>query len=213
MTDQELKDLVASLAVSQAETSRLIKEMSKETDKQIKETNEQLKKTDEQLKKTDEQLKRTDEQLKRTDEKVNRIASLVGNLANNQGDVAEEYFVNSLEESLRVGEINFDFLVPNFKAKRGRNILAEYDILLVNGESVAIVEVKYKAHLNDLDKLPKKIEQLKRLPQYKGYKVYAGIATFFATDELIAKAKELGFFILQRRGEVIVTHSKNLKAS
>jgi len=209
MTDQELKDLVASLAVAQAETDKQIKE----TSEQLKKTDEQLKKTDEQLKKTDEQLKKTDEQLKKTDEKVNRIASLVGNLANNQGDVAEEYFVNSLEESMRVGEIDFDFLVPNFKAKRGRNILAEYDILLVNGESVAIVEVKYKAHVNDLNKLPKKIEQLKRLPQYKNYKVYAGIATFFATDELIEKAKELGYFILQRRGDVIVTHSENLKAS
>jgi len=202
MTDQELRDLVASLAVAQAET-----------DKQLKETDKQLKETDKQLKETDRQLKETDEQLKRTDEKINRIASLVGNLANNQGDVAEEYFVNSLEESLRIGEIDFDFLIPNFKAKRGRNVLAEYDILLVNGKSVAIVEVKYKAHINDLDKLPKKIEQLKRLPQYEGYKVYAGIATFYATDELIERAKELGYFIFQRRGDVIVTHTRNLKAS
>jgi len=195
MTDQELRDLVASLAVAQAETDK------------------QLKETDKQLKETDRQLKETDEQLKKTDEKINRIASLVGNLANNQGDVAEEYFVNSLEESLRISEIDFDFLIPNFKAKRGRDVLAEYDILLVNGNSVAIVEVKYKAHINDLDKLPKKIEQLKRLPQYEGYKVYAGIATFYATDELIERAKELGYFILQRRGEVIVTHTQNLKAS
>ena len=144
---------------------------------------------------------------------MNRIAALVGNISNNQGDVAEEYFVNSLEEYLRVGEINFDFLVPNFKAKRGRDIVAEYDILLVNGESVAIVEVKYKAHINDLDKLSKKIEQLKKLPQYKDYKVYAGIATFYATDELIEKAKVSGYFILQRKGEIIVTHNENLKAS
>ena len=39
MTDQELKDLVASLAVSQAET----KKRFKETDKQFKETDKQLK--------------------------------------------------------------------------------------------------------------------------------------------------------------------------
>jgi len=114
---------------------------------------------------------------------------------------------------LRVGEIDFDFLVPNFKAKRGRRVLAEYDILLVNGESVAIVEVKYKAHINDLDKLPKKIEQLKNLPQYDNYKVYAGIATFVANDDLVEKAKKMGYFILQRKGDVIVTHDENLKAA
>jgi len=174
MTDRELKDLVANLAVAQA---------------------------------------KTDEQLKKTDEKLNRIASMVGNISNNQGDVAEEYFVNSLEEYLKVGTVDFDYIIPNFKAKRGHKILAEYDILLVNGESVAIVEVKYKAHLRDLEKLPKKIEQLKNLPQYKNYKVYAGLATFYATDELIKKAEDMGYFILQRKGDVIITHSNHLKAA
>ncbi len=181
MTDQELKDLVASLAVAQA--------------------------------KTDEQLKKTDEQLKKTSEKINRIASIVGGISNNQGNVAEEYFVKSLEEQLRIGNIDFDYLIQNFKATNARDILAEYDILLVNGESVAIVEVKYKAHMNDLKKLPKKIEQLKKLPQYKNYKIYAGIASFCVTNEIIQKAKELGYFILQRKGDVIITHAQNLKVA
>ena len=202
MTDQELKELVASLAVDTKEMKMLQKK-----------TDEQLKKTDEQLKKTDEQLKKTDEQLKKTDEKLNRIASMVGSISNNQGDVAEEYFVNSLEEYLKVGTIDFDYIIPNFKAKRGHNILAEYDILLVNDESVAIVEVKYKAHLKDLDNLAKKIEQLKNLPQYKNYKVYAGLATFYATDELIKKAEKMGYFILQRKGDIMITHSEHLKAA
>ena len=202
MTDQELKDLVASLAVSQAQT-----------DEQIQKLRKAQAQTDEQMRKTDEQMRKTDEQLKKTDEKINRIASLVGSISNNQGNVAEEYFINSLEEYLKVGTINFDYMIPNFKAKKAHKILAEYDILLVNGESVAIVEVKYKAHLNDLDQLPIKIKQLKNLPQYKNYKVYAGIATFYATDELIQKAQEKGYFILQRKGDVIVTHSHHLKTA
>jgi hypothetical protein len=42
MTDDELKDLVASLAVSQKETDDQIKEMSKKTDKQISELGKQI---------------------------------------------------------------------------------------------------------------------------------------------------------------------------
>jgi hypothetical protein len=45
MTDQELKDLVASLAVNQKETAQDIRELrasQKETDRQIKQTNKQL---------------------------------------------------------------------------------------------------------------------------------------------------------------------------
>ena len=45
MTDQELKDLVASLAVSQKETDRL----QKETDRQLKELKTQVKQTNKQL--------------------------------------------------------------------------------------------------------------------------------------------------------------------
>jgi len=206
MTDQELKDLVANLAVVQAQTEEQMKKTDRHLTKRFEET-------DKQMQETDKLIKETTEQMKKTDEKLNRIAAMVGNISNNQGDIAEEYFINSLEEYLKIGKINFDYVVPNFMAKKGHKILAEYDILLVNGESVAIVEVKYKAHINDLDKLPKKIEQLKNLPQYKNYKVYAGIATFYATNELIKKAQELGYFILQRKGEVMVTHSDHLKVA
>jgi len=52
MTDQELKDLVASLAISQAET-----------DKQMKETTEQFRKLAIESDKTTEQMKKTDERL------------------------------------------------------------------------------------------------------------------------------------------------------
>ena len=72
MTDQELKNLVASLAI---------------------------------------ESKKTDEQLKKTDDKLNKIAKLLGSIGNNQGDVAEEYFVNSLKEKLKIGSMQFDYLV------------------------------------------------------------------------------------------------------
>ena len=195
MTDQELKDLVASLAISQAET------------------NEQMKRTDEQINRTDEQMKRTDEQMKRTDERLDKVAKQLGGISNNQGDVAEEYFVNSLEEKLKVGEINFDYLIQNFKAKKSHKILAEYDILLINGKSVAIVEVKYKVHPNDLQQLPKKIESLKKLQQYQDYNIYAGIAGFYVPDAVIDQALQDGFFVLQRKGDVVVTHIENLKVA
>jgi len=187
MTDQELKDLVASLAV-------------------------ESKKTDEQLRKTDKQLKKTDEQLKRTDEKLNRVAKIIGSIGNNQGDVAEEYFINSLKEKLCIGSLNFDYLIPNYIIA-GKHIADEFDILLVNGESVAIVEVKYKVHPSDVEKLPRKIANLKKLPQYKGYKVYAGIAGFHIPSSAKKSAIEKGYFILQRKGDIVETYNNELRAA
>ena len=217
MTDQELKDLVASLAVSQAKTDA---QMAK-TDAQMAKTDARLDKlfaeTDLRMAKSDARLDKlfaeTNLRMAKSDARLDKIAKMVGGISNNQGDITEEYFINSLKDKLKLGEIKFDFLVENFKAKKGKTILAEYDILLVNGKSVAIIEVKYKVHPKDLEKLPAKIESIRNLPQYDGYEVYAGLAGFFVPDEVIEEAQEKGYFILQRKGDVVVTHIENLKSA
>jgi len=195
MSNQELRDLVASLATSQAKTD------------------EQLRKTDEQLRKTDEQLKESERLRRESEEDFNRrikkLEKLVGNIGNNQGDVAEEYFINSLKEKLKIAHIDFDYLIPNYVIE-GKGVRDEFDILLVNGSSVAIVEVKYKVHPGDLEALPRKIENLKRLPQYKDYAIYAGIAGFYVPNDVIEEAKKRGFFVLQRKGDVIQSYADHL---
>jgi len=224
MTDQELKDLVAGLAISQAKTDAQMARTDAKLEKMIKESDARFEKTEAQMARTDARIEKmykesdarfekTEAQMARTDARIDKIAKMVGGISNNQGDITEEYFINSLKDKLTLGDIKFDFLVENFKAKKGRKILAEYDILLVNGKSVAIIEVKYKVHPNDLDKLPAKIDSIRNLPQYDGYEVYAGLAGFFVPDEVIEKAKEKGYFILQRKGDVVVTHTQDLKAA
>ena len=225
MTDQELKDLVASLAIESKKTdeqlrktdeqlSKLSREFEEERNRSRKEFEEERRRSRQEF---EEELKRSglefDKRMEKLENKLNKIGSMLGSISNNQGNITEEYFVNSLKDCLRVGSIDFDYLIENFVAKNGHNTLAEYDILLVNGESVAIVEVKYKAHIKDLEKLPRKIEELKNLPQYRDYRVYAGIATFFATNELIKRAEEQGYFILQRKGDIVITHAQNLKVA
>ena len=224
MTDQELKDLVAGLAISQAKTDAQMARTDAKLEKMIKESDARFEKTEAQMARTDARIEKmykesdarfekTEAQMARTDARIDKIAKMVGGISNNQGDITEEYFKNSLKDKLTLGDIKFDFLVENFKAKKGRKILAEYDILLVNGKSVAIIEVKYKVHPNDLDKLPAKIDSIRNLPQYDGYEVYAGLAGFFVPDEVIEKAKEKGYFILQRKGDVVVTHAQHLRAA
>ena len=110
MTDDELKKLVAGLAISQRET---------------------------------------DEQMKRTDEKLERIGAMVGNISNNQGDVAEEFFYQSLINDNRLGSIAFDDITKNMEKHKG-NLQEEYDLFMTNGDSIAIVEVKYKEPLAKL---------------------------------------------------------------
>lgn len=194
MTDDELKALVASLAVSQ-----------KATDEQMKETTEQMKETAEQMKETAKRIQETDEQMRKTNEKLERMGIYLGNLTRNQGDIAEEFFYNSLVKDTHLGSLYFDDITKNMEKHRG-NLQEEYDLFMTNGDAIAIVEVKYKAHLNDLDKLDRKIKNFKLLfPIYQQYKLYGALASFYINDDTKEEALNRGYFVLQRCGDLIHT--------
>ncbi len=212
MTDDELKALVASLAVD----SKNLHDAQRVTDEQIKLNAIAQKATDEQMKlnaiaqkATDEQIKRTDEQMKRTDEKLERMGITLGNVTNNQGDVAEEFFFNSLANDTHLGSIHFDDIEKNGHKRRGKTE-EEYDIIMTNGDAIGIVEVKYKAHENDLDKLDRKMHNFKKLfPIYQNFKQYGAIASFHINDKAKREALKRGYFVLQRSGDLVHTESSD----
>jgi len=157
MTDQELRELIASLAIK---SDRL----------------------DAQLEKTSRELSA---QQAETDALVKRIAKMVGDISNNQRDVAEEFFYNTLADKMTLAGVKYDFVDHNWRHSIG-SITDEFDIVMVNGEDVAIIEVKYKAHDRDLDKLiNKKYPNFKTLyPQYRDYKHHLVLATFHINEDL-----------------------------
>lgn len=163
MTDDELKALVASLAVSQQETIR----------------------------------------------KLDKLGELYGNIGQNQGDVAEEFFFNSLANDTHLGSIHFDDIEKNGHKRRGKTE-EEYDIIMTNGDAVGIVEVKYKTHENDLDKLDRKMQNFKKLfPIYQNYKQYGAIASFQINDSAKREALKRGYFVLQRSGDLVHRESSD----
>ncbi len=186
MTDDELKALVASLAVAQ------------------KTTDEQIKLNAIAQKATDEQMRRNDKMLT---EKLNCMGITLGNVTNNQGDIAEEFFFQSLIKDNHLGSIHFDDVVKNMEKHRGQ-IQEEYDLVMTNGDAIGIVEVKYKAHENDLDKLDRKMRNFKKLfPIYQNYKQYGAIASFHINDAAKKEALKRGYFVLQRSGDLVHTES------
>jgi hypothetical protein len=149
---------------------------------------------------------KTDEQMKRTDAKLDKVAKLVGNIANNQGDIAEEFFYNSMKDKPSLAGVNYDFIDKNVTRKKA-DIEDEYDILLVNGKDIAIIETKYKAHSKDIEKLiTKKYNNFKKLyPEYKNYTHHLGLASFYMNDDVKELAKEKNVILLQRKGDLIET--------
>jgi hypothetical protein len=145
-----------------------------------------------------------------TNATVKKVAKLVGNISNNQGDIAEEFFYNSLITKPMLNNITYDFVDKNVtRYKNG--IEDEYDILMVNGKDIAIIETKYKAHQKDVEKLiTKKYENFKKLyPEYKDYNHHLGLASFYISDDVKATALQNNVTLIQRKGDLIETISSS----
>jgi len=188
MTDIELKELVAGLAVSQA-------------------------KNEEQFERTEAQMRETDAQIKRTDATLERIGITLGNVTNNIGSITEEYFFNCLFEKPVFGGVTYNKVRRNISGV-GLKSEDEFDIVMYNGDSIALIECKNKAHENDLMKLiTKKADNFKDVfPSFKDYKIYLGLASFSFYPELEELAKQNGVAILKQKGDLVEIEADNLKA-
>ena len=99
------------------------------------------------------------------DRRMKNLDDMIVGVSNSNGAFAEEFFFNALDMGDRqfFGE-HFDdcySLVKRYNKSNQKR--SEHDILLVNGKSLAIVEVKYKARKEDVQKIINKIPDF-RLP-------------------------------------------------
>ena len=150
---------------------------------------------------TEAQMAKTDKQMAKTDKRLNKL--IAGNEAmqsfiKNDADACEQRFVDSLDShDLIVAGVNFDEIYSNVRKKRGgKNI--ELDALLINGDSVAIMEVKKKLHLNDVvkvrDNLIGRFRDL--FPEHQAKRLLVLVAGESINADAEAQALEAGFVVL-----------------
>jgi len=220
MTDEELKSLVASLAVEGRETDRrlketerILKENSEKTDRQMKETDRQMKETERGIDMVSKHIDRVSKHIDRVSEQINGVSKQMGGINENIGHHAEEFFQNIFADSKVFGGIKFDDIILNmaYKGKAGE---VEFDIFLENGNSVALIEVKNRIHPDFVKKLAE--ERINRFhkcfPMYKGYDIYLGIAGFSFDKAVLEEAKKYGVGIIRQVGEGIEVNAKDLIA-
>ena len=170
-------------------------------DKWFQEMRESQKETDRQIQATDRQLQATELQLQKTARKLDSIGEMVGGISNNQGDVAEEFFISGFRQTMALGNLHFDRLLKNYSIGHKR-LTDEFDIVLVNGKIVVVIEVKYKVHQNDIKKMiERKLPNFRTLAStYNNHKLYGAIAGFSIPDDVIKEADQAGLFVLGRSG-------------
>ena len=145
-----------------------------------------------------------------TDRQIQKLQQTTGAWANNHGEFAEEYFFNSFENGQKnfFGE-KFDRIEKKIK---GLESADEYDILLVNGKSVGIIEVKFKAHEKDIAKIIRKAVTFRaNFPKYENHKIYLGLASMSFYPQLEDVCIEKGIAIIKQVGDTVVINDKHLK--
>jgi hypothetical protein len=147
-----------------------------------------------------------------SEKRLKKMDELLGSWANNHGRFAEEYFSNSFEygEKNFFGE-KFDDMEQNVKGiKKGYQ--DEYDILLINGKSIGIIEVKYKANENDVPKVLRKADTFRiNFPEFKNHQIYLGLATLAFYPELEQECIKYGIAIVKQVGDMVIICDEHLK--
>jgi hypothetical protein len=201
MTDQALKNLVASLAVAQAEMSKAQAKSRVELDVLLAASADSLAKAQAS----------TQRDIAALTQSIKDTRGEVAGIGNSQGLVAEEFFYNSLLDTPIIGGVKYDQVHLNLNAGK-RSDLFECDIALINGKSAALLEVKYKVKIEAVVQLENHIRRFKQFfPVFSKHTLYGGIAGFHIPSEVSKLAHEKGFFVLKRRGDTFTVDAKRMQ--
>jgi len=167
---------------------------------------------------TDRMLKELIQNSKETDKKIADMRDELGGIGKNNGLIAEEIVYHSLEKDKFFAGIQFDFidhgLEPSRKLPDGRKVKGEYDVILKNGSSIAIIEVKHRVGREALDRLIEvQLPRFKQIyPEYKDFKMYLGLGGMSFERGVAEEAHRQGIATLMLSGDAVEINDKDVKA-
>jgi hypothetical protein len=134
----------------------------------------------------------------------------INGIADSNGMFAQEYFFNALEKKLVFAGVHFDYADDTLGGRRKKRgsptVQDQFDIVLINEEAVAVIEVKHRARTTDVDTLiDRKLKNFKYLytSTYGNHKVYLGIAAMIFESGVAEAAKKHGVGLLRQVGETV----------
>ena len=208
-----LEENARQMEISRQEAEKQRQDYEKqrqETEKQRLEAEKQRLEAEKQRQK---QSKKIDKQIEETFKAIKELGKNIGGISKSNGDFAEEYFFSAFEKGKQnfFGE-KFDVIEKNVKGWK-KGFRDEYDILLVNGKTVGIVEVKYNADKENLPRVLNKANTFRsNFPEYKKHKVYIGLASLVFDDKLEQDCIKKGIAVIKQVGKKVIINDKKMVA-
>jgi hypothetical protein len=188
------------------ESDRRMRELSEETDRKMRESSE---KTDRMLQEVAQRQAETDAQIKRTDAQIKRTDAQLGRLGNRFGELAEHLVAPNIVEKFNALGFHFSDISTGLRKiildeSNGQKI-AEFDILLENGESIIGVEVKSKPSEQDVKNHSRRMEILRRHRDKIGdkRKIHGALAGAIMPDFVKTTALKAGMYVITQTGDTV----------
>jgi hypothetical protein len=150
---------------------------------------------------------------KETDRQIKELNQQLGGITNSNGEMAEAYFYNAFKRNKTFINEKFDTIQRNKKYINGEHD-AEFDIILFNGKSAAIIEVKYNAKPDNISvrKIISRIEAFKLLyPKCKDHSIYLGVAALTFRKGMEERLHRAGIATIRQVGKKMVVYDKEVK--
>ena len=140
-----------------------------------------------------------------------KLEKLVGGISSNTGHYAEEFFQNAFSKTLTFAGIKFDKMIRNLKIEKKES--CEFDIVMVNGDTIAIIEAKNRVHPDFVEELAtKKLTQFRKLfPEYANYRIILGVAGLSFDDTVVEEANKFGVGIVRQDGKAVEVNADGIK--
>ena len=165
-----------------------------------------------------EMSKENERKIDKFNQGMEELRKELGGVGESNGRFTEAYFYSSLFDSMRFGGVDFDEVEKGVKRSQktpdGKKLKTEFDVVMYNGDTIALIEVKYrvrKEHIANL--VEKQVGNFKRIyPHFSNYRFYLGIAGMSFEDEAENEALKNGVGMLRPKGENVEILDENLKA-
>jgi len=123
-----------------------------------------------------------------------------------------------LKKKMEFAGVHFDDIDKDIKLLKkmpnGERVRDQFDILMINDDAAAIVEIRYTARKGyPITMVNQKVSNFRTLfPEYAKFKIYLGLAAFSFEESAEKEAKELGIGLLKQVGETVEYETKWVRA-
>ncbi len=143
----------------------------------------------------------TDKQFKETDKKINKVAGI---FSSQWGKLMEALIEPACLKLFKARGIDVNYTYSNVKVKT-KEVEAEFDIVLENGNEVVIIEVKTDMTVKKIDHFLETLSKIKTyLPRYADKKIYGAVAGIKYNEQSDKYAYRQGLFVLRNTGDYII---------